>query len=420
MPKRIGIVGAGTIGPDIGYYLASEVPDCSLVLLDINPEALPKARARIAGYTEKGVKRGKLAAEKAAGILAALTTTTRYEDLRDCDWVIEAATENLDLKRGIFAQIEVVVAPDALITSNTSSLPAARLFRDLRRPGRATVTHFFAPAFQNPVVEVVDWPGLANDTLDDLRWFFAATGKVPMVTDDQVCFMLDRIFDNWCNESGYLLAQASAAEVDTVAQEFVHAGPFFVLNLANGNPIIIETNSLQAEEEGAHYRPAEIFSSVDRWHTVAPGKSVTVSPAAGAAIRDRLSGILFSQSMDILDRKIGGAADLELGCRLAFGFKQGPSVLMQKAGEAEVDRILARLQGERPGMPQRRRGLAAYTRFARDVLVARLSGKECYPPILQECSHRIRELEVAECRQKHRMRILINLVCHFFPAGPQL
>lgn len=374
MPQRIGIVGAGTIGPDIGYYLASEVPQCRLVLLDVNPDALPKARARIAGYTEKGVKRGKLGVEKAAQILGNLTTTTSYDELRGCDWVLEAATENLGLKRKIFAQVEAVLAPDALITSNTSSLPAVRLFSGLSHPGRATVTHFFAPAFQNPVVEVIDWPGLAPETLDDLRWFFAATGKVPMVTADQVCFMLDRIFDNWCNESGDLLVQASAAEIDSVAQEFVHAGPFFVLNLANGNPIIIETNTLQAEEEGDHYRPAPIFYSVERWHTVAPGKTVPVADTVRAGIRDRLAGILYSQSMDILDRQIGSAADLELGCRLAFGFRQGPAALMRKAGAAEVDRVLARLCSERPGLPGRRRALEAYTDFARDILVDDVDG----------------------------------------------
>ena len=374
MPRRIGVVGAGTIGPDIGYYLASELPQCSLVLLDIDPEALPRARARVAGYTEKGVKRGKLTAEQAGGILARLSTTTDYTELHGCDWVLEAATENLELKRRIFAQVEDVVAPEALITSNTSSLPAARLFRDLRHPGRATVTHFFAPAFQNPVVEVVDWPGLADDALDQLRWLFATTGKVPMVTADQVCFMLDRIFDNWCNESGHLLALASAAAIDTVAQEFVHAGPFFVLNLANGNPIIIETNTLQAEEEGDHYRPARIFASVERWHTVAPGRSVPVDAVTAEAIRDRLAGVLYSQSMDILDRGIGSAADLELGCRLAFGFRQGPAALMRRAGAVEVERVLGRLGRERPGLPGRRRDLAAYTTFARDVLVDDVDG----------------------------------------------
>jgi enoyl-CoA hydratase/3-hydroxyacyl-CoA dehydrogenase len=374
MPRRVGVVGAGTIGPDIGYYLVSEIPDCHLVLIDIDAQPLSRAAQRLREYAEKGLKRGKLNEARAAQVTGNLTTSTDYAALTGCDWVIEAATENLALKKRIFAQIEAVVDAGALITSNTSSLPAARLFGELRHPQRATVTHFFAPAFQNPVVEVIDWDRADRKMLDRLRWIFATTGKVPMVTTDRVCFMLDRIFDNWCNESGHLLAQATAAEIDSVAQEFVHAGPFYVLNLANGNPIIIETNSLQAEEEGAHYRPAGIFASVERWRTLAPGKRVDVAPAQRAAIRDRLLGILFSQALDILDQRIGGAADLDLGCRLAFGFKNGPLALMQAAGEVEVDRILARLGAERPGMPTRTRRLREYTEFVHDILVDDVEG----------------------------------------------
>ena len=116
-----------------------------------------------------------------------------------------------------------------------------------------------------------------------LRRLFAQTGKVPLVTADAPCFMLDRVFDNWCNEAALLLGDASAAQIDSVAAEFVHAGPFFVLNLAHGNPIIIETNTLQADEEGEHYRPAPVFRSVERWNTVAPGRAVEVAPSAARA-----------------------------------------------------------------------------------------------------------------------------------------
>ena len=374
LPRRIGVVGAGTIGPDIGYYLSSEIPDSHLVLIDINAEALSRASERLAAYADKGVKRGKLSPARAQQVRCNLTASTDYAALAGCDWVIEAATENLALKRGIFAQIEAIVDPSALITSNTSSLPAGRLFEELLHPQRATVTHFFAPAFQNPVVEVIDWSRADRRVIERLRWVFAATGKVPMITTDRVCFMLDRIFDNWCNESGHLLAQAHSIEIDSVAQEFVHAGPFFVLNLANGNPIIIETNSLQADEEGPHYVPAGIFASVERWRTLAPGKSVETTPAKRAAIRDRLLGILFSQAVDILDKGIGSAADLDLGCRLAFGFKCGPLDLMKAAGEIEVDRILDRLVAERPGMPRRIRPLAAYTEFVRSILIDDVEG----------------------------------------------
>jgi enoyl-CoA hydratase/3-hydroxyacyl-CoA dehydrogenase len=236
LPKHIGIIGAGTIGPDIAYYLKSAIPGLSLVLIDIVEDQLDQAVKRIEGYAGKGVKRGKLTADQAAGVMENLDTSTDYSTLAECDWVIEAATENLDLKHEIFAQVESIVREDTLITSNTSSIPAAWLFSKLKHQGRCTVTHFFAPAFSNPVVEVVDWDGGSDENLEYLRWLFCATGKVPMVTTDDVCFMLDRIFDNWCNEAAYLLTIASASEIDSVALDYVHAGPFDVLNFANGIP----------------------------------------------------------------------------------------------------------------------------------------------------------------------------------------
>jgi enoyl-CoA hydratase/3-hydroxyacyl-CoA dehydrogenase len=93
--------------------------------------------------------------------------------------------------------------------------------------------------------------------------------------------------------------------------------------MANGNPIIIETNSLQMEE-GAHYQPAPILASVDRWLTHRPGSPVEISDTIKDSVRDRLLGILFSQSFDIIDRGIGTPADLNFGCQVALGFRNGP------------------------------------------------------------------------------------------------
>ncbi len=374
LPRSIAVIGAGTIGPDIAYYLKSEIPELTLTLVDINPSALERAVARLHAYAKKGVERGKLSEQQAGNVKRNIVATTEYEALADCDWVLEAATENLALKRKIFSQVEALIRPDALITSNSSSLPAYELFTHLKHSQRATVTHFFAPAFQNPAVEVIDWEKLDSPVLEYLRWFFCVTGKVPIVTRDVVCFMLDRIFDNWCNEAALLLDSATPAEVDSVASELVHAGPFFVLNLANGNPIIVETNSLQAKVEGEHYKPAEIFHSAGKWDTIKPGGKVPVAATSAAIIRDRLLGILFSQSVDILDRDIGQAADLDLGCRLALGFRKGPLELMRDLGDSEVTRILKRFSVAKPGMPMPKRPVAEYNRFNRFVLLDDVDG----------------------------------------------
>ncbi len=368
-PRHVAVIGAGSIGPDIAYYLKSALPGLKLTLIDIRQDAIDAALARLAAYADKAVARGKMSADAARATVDGLVGSTDYDALADCDWVLEAASEDLALKRRIFAAVEARVAADAVITSNTSSLPAARIFAELKHPERATVTHFFAPAWRNPAVEVIDWPGADPALLVWLRHCFAATGKLPLTTSDAPCFMLDRIFDNWCNDAALLLGDASAAQIDSVAAEFVHAGPFFVLNLAQGNPIIIETNTLQAAEEGAHYRPAAIFASVARWHTVAPGQSVAVGDELRAQIRDRLLGVLLSQSVDILDRNIGSGADLDLGCRVALGFKRGPLEIMLAAGDAECQRVLQRFAQDRPGMPTATRALAAYQPRERHILV---------------------------------------------------
>jgi enoyl-CoA hydratase/3-hydroxyacyl-CoA dehydrogenase len=373
-PRRVAVIGAGTIGPDIGYYLKAALPGLELVLLDVRQVAVDAALARLKGYADKAVARGKMSEKAAQATLAGLTGSTDYEVLRGCDWVIEAATEDMALKLRIFAEVEARVDATAAITSNTSSLPAQRIFSEMAHPERATVTHFFAPAWRNPVVEVIDWPRADPALLAWLRRLFAQTGKLPLVTADAPCFMLDRVFDNWCNEAALLLGDASAAQIDSVAVEFVHAGPFFVLNLAHGNPIIIETNTLQAAEEGQHYQPAALFRSVERWNTVAPGREIEVAEPLRSRIRDRLLGVLLSQSVDILDRGIGSAADLDIGCRLALGFRRGPLELMRSMGAAECTRVLERFVRERPGMPAPRREPAAYLPAERHVLVDEVSG----------------------------------------------
>ena len=374
LPRVVAVIGAGTIGPDIGYYIKSALPAIKLYLVDISQAAVDRAIQRFHDYAAKAVAKGKMTDAEADAVTNNLVGTINYDSIADADWILEAATENIGLKRKIFAAVESVVHRDAVITSNTSSLPAAEIFSQMKYPGRATVTHFFAPAWRNPVVEVIRWRHANPAIVEYLRWLFCSTGKVPLITDDVPCFMLDRIFDNWCNESALLLDRATAAEIDSTASEFVHAGPFFVLNLANGNPIIVETNTLQAETEGAHYLPASIFRSVDRWVTVPPGKSVAVAAETAQAVRERLLGILFSQSVDILDRNIGEPADLDFGCRQALGFRRGPLDLMRELGEDVTGQALMRLREERSGMPMPGRSFSAYQDFLRHVLVDDVDG----------------------------------------------
>ncbi len=368
MPGEVAIIGAGTIGPDIGYYLKSALPDICLYLVDVDEKPLQAAEKRISGYLQKAIDRKKMKADMAKQVGKNIIYTTAYGDIKNCDLVIEAATENIPLKQKIFSDVESLVRKDTIITSNTSSIPADRLFNNMNDPERTTVTHFFAPAWRSLPVELIAWEGGSRETLDYLFWFFAATGKVPVITDNAICFMLDRIFDNWCNEAAYLLDRATAGQIDNVAKEFVFAGPFFVLNMAHGNPIIVETNTLQMEE-GRHYQPANILNSVDRWRVPRTEASKKVPTELKSTIRDRLLGILFSQSVDIIDRGIGTPSDLNFGCEVALGFRKGPLEIMKSIGDTETRRIMERFVTDRPGFPQAQNPLPDYQAFRRHILV---------------------------------------------------
>ncbi len=373
LPEEIAIIGAGTIGPDIGYYLKGALPGIRLYLVDVVEEPLKNAEKRIADYAKKAVERRKMKEDQAKEVLKNIVYTMDYDQIKDCDLVIEAATERIPLKQDIFDRVEKIVREDTIITSNTSSIPADRLFLKMRKPERTTITHFFAPAWRSLPVEVITWEGGSQEVVDYLFWFFAHTGKAPIITDNVICFMLDRIFDNWCNEAAYLLDHASAGQIDKVLEEFVFAGPFYVMNMARGNPIVIETNTLQMEE-GLHYRPAAIFGSVETWLTHRPGTRLEVPEDIKETIRDRMLGILFSQSFDIIDRGIGTREDLNFGCQIALGFRKAPFDTMRDLGEAEVNRIMGRFQKERPGFPQARESFSAYQDFKRYLLVDEIDG----------------------------------------------
>lgn len=373
LPKKVALIGAGTIGPDIGYYLKSALVDMELVLIDVIAEPLKSAEKRYQGYVDKAIKKKKLTEDKGKKILENISYTQDYASIKNCDLVIEAATESISLKKKIFKMVEELVSPETIITSNTSSIPADRIFSEMKNPERATVTHFFAPAWRNPAVEVITWGKADQKIVDYLCWMFCVTGKTPIVSENVICFILDRIFDNWCNDAAYLLNDATASQIDKVAEEFVFAGPFFVLNMANGNPIIAETNTLQMEE-GEHYRPAKVFNSVDRWKTINMGDPLEVPQATSRKIRDRLLGILLSQSFDILNRGIGTPGDLNLGCQMALGFKKGPLDVMGDLGESETKRIIETFQKDRPGFPGPIKPLTTYQDFRRHILIDVIEG----------------------------------------------
>ncbi|BBO91917.1 3-hydroxyacyl-CoA dehydrogenase/enoyl-CoA hydratase family protein [Desulfosarcina ovata] len=368
LPDEMAVVGAGHIGPDIAYYLRTGMPDKKLYLVDVVEEPLKKAEARFKGYADKAVQKKKMKPEQAEKVLGNIVYTTDYAQLKNCGLVIEAATENLALKKKIFANLEAATSKEALLTSNTSGIPANEIFADMQYPGRSTITHFFAPAWRSLPVEVINWEGASDELINNLLWFFASTGKAPLVTDNVYSFLLNRIFESYTSEAAFLVDRATAKQVDHVAEAIVAAGPFFVLNLTGGNPLIYESQTRRMGEN-ACYQPAHLLHSVAQWTVNRPGTKVDVPDDLAGWIKDRLLGLIFSQCFDIADRHVGTRADLNFGSIIGLGFKKGVFELMADLGDAEVKRIADAFVKERPGFPAPTRPIAEYTDFPRDILV---------------------------------------------------
>lgn len=373
LPETMAVIGAGNIGPDIAYFLRTGLPEKKLYLVDVVDEPLQRAEKRFKVYAQKGIDRKKMTPEQADAVLRNIVYTTNYDDIKNCELVIEAATEDLNLKRKIFTQLESCVSAETVLTSNTSSIPANEIFSHLQHPERTTITHFFAPAWRSLPVEVINWKGASETVLNYLIWFFANIGKAPIVTDNVYSFLLNRIFENWTNEAAFLTDRATSLQVDAVAEEFVGAGPFYVLNMSGGNPLTYESQTRRTAER-ACYAPAPILLSVDKWNTNRPGTKVSVPLDVREWIRDRMLGVVFSQCFDIADRNIGTKSDLNFGSIIGLGFKKGIFDLMQEMGVSEVKRLVDVYAKERPGFPQPKGPIENYLDFPRDVLVDDMNG----------------------------------------------
>jgi enoyl-CoA hydratase / 3-hydroxyacyl-CoA dehydrogenase len=369
MPKEMAVVGSGTIGPDIAYGFRVAFPQMKLYLVDVVEEPLKKAQARFEGYAKKGVERKTIKPEQVDAILGGIVYTTDYSQLKNCELVIEAATENLDLKKKILSQVEAVVAKDAIITSNTSGILAHQIFSHLNNPERTTNTHFFEPAWRSMGVEVINWEKTNPETVNWLLWFFAQAGKAPIAAQDAFSFVLNRLFETWGSETAWMLQKATSKEIDRISEEFLGAGPFGIMT----NPLTY-SSMMRRTAEGTAYTPSKLLLSVDKWAYNKPNTKVDVDPETAEWIRMRFLGCVFSQAFDIADRNIGTSSDLNFGSMIALGYKKGIFDLMASLGAEKVKSYTEKFDKERPGFPKPAKPIQEYLDFPRDILVDKKEG----------------------------------------------
>lgn len=212
--QTVGVVGAGTMGNGIAQ--AAAVAGLKVVMIDVTDAALAKGVATLTGSLERLVSKDKLDAATRDAALARIETSTDYQRLAAADIVIEAATENVDLKVRILKQIETVVRADAIVATNTSSISITALGATLADPARFIGMHFFNPVPLMPLVEIIRGLQTSDATAQAVRELTEGFDKSPIGVRNSPGFVVNRILVPMINEAFFVLAEgvATAEEID--------------------------------------------------------------------------------------------------------------------------------------------------------------------------------------------------------------
>jgi 3-hydroxyacyl-CoA dehydrogenase len=255
--KKVGVVGAGTMGGGIAMNFASDgVP---VVVVEGNPEALTRGLGIVRGNYEATAKKGRLTDAQVEERMAQLHGTVDYSALADCDLVIEAVFENLDLKKEVLAKIGKICKPGAIIASNTSTLDVDVLADASGRPSDVVGTHFFSPANVMRLLELVRGAQTAPDVLLTLIKLARQIGKVPVVSGVCYGFIGNRMLERYVREQEFLLMEgATPAKIDAAIENLGFSmGPCRMMDLAGldvGAKVVLEQAKLGALPLDPSYR----------------------------------------------------------------------------------------------------------------------------------------------------------------------
>ncbi|WAF87838.1 3-hydroxyacyl-CoA dehydrogenase NAD-binding domain-containing protein [Metapseudomonas otitidis] len=207
--KKVGVLGAGMMGAGIAYVSAAA--GIEVVLKDVSIEAAEKGKAYSAGLLDKKVARGHMSAEKRDAFLARIKPTVDDADFDGCDLIIEAVFENRELKGKVTAAAEAAARPDAVIASNTSTLPITGLATAVAKPEKFIGLHFFSPVDKMPLVEIIRGEKTSDETLARGFDYVLQIKKTPIVVNDSRGFFTSRVFGTFTNEGIAMLGEGVSA-----------------------------------------------------------------------------------------------------------------------------------------------------------------------------------------------------------------
>jgi 3-hydroxyacyl-CoA dehydrogenase len=372
--KKVGIIGAGTMGGGIGMnFLNAGVP---VIILEMKQEAIDKGFGIIRGNYESQVKKGKLKQDKLDQRMAMLSSTLSYDDLKDCDLIIEAVFEEIGVKEKVFTALDAVAKPGAILASNTSTLDVNKIASFTKRPQDVVGMHFFSPANVMKLLEVVRGEKTAKDVLATVMAVAKKIKKVAVISGVCDGFIGNRMIEQYGRQGGFLLDEGcTPQQVDRAVEKFGFAmGPFRMGDLA-GNDIgwAIRKRRYTEKPNMRYSKTADLLCEQGRfgqkvgkgWYDYVPGKrdaipnadveamiakhreslGITPRKISDDEIVHRLVLSLVNEAAHILEEGIANkASDIDIVYIYGYGFPPHRGGPMNYANELGLFTVAQRMK----------------------------------------------------------------------------
>ena len=259
--KKIFVLGAGTMGAGIVQAFAQK--GYEVIVRDIKDEFVERGIAGINKNLTRLVTKGKMTEEVKEEILQRISGTTDMSLAADCDLVVEAAVENMKIKKEIFAQLDEICKPETILASNTSSLSITEVASATKRPDKVIGMHFFNPAPVMKLVEVIRGIATSQETFDAVKELSIAIGKEPVEVSEAPGFVVNRILIPMINEASFILQEgiASAEDIDTAMKYGANhpMGPLALGDLIGLDVCLAIMDVLYTETGDSKYRASSIL-----------------------------------------------------------------------------------------------------------------------------------------------------------------